>query len=161
MNNTLSLYDFCNNDVRVVEIDGMNWFVAQDVCSALNLVDLRRALLDSCEAANWMHVPHSDVNKGSLSFAEDGMMCVNEAGLYELLLTSSTPKAMGFKRWLASVVLPALRKDDLYISGEERFYSGEVEEKELAEFVHSAIEKWANNNKPSTGRAKARTSLMH
>ncbi len=35
---------------------------------------------------------------------------INESGLYSLILGSKMPKAMEFKRWVVSVVLPAILK---------------------------------------------------
>lgn len=39
---------------------------------------------------------------------------VNESGLYSLILKSRKPEANAFKKWVTSVVLPAIRKDGAY-----------------------------------------------
>lgn len=41
---------------------------------------------------------------------------VSEAGLYCLILTSNKPEAKQFKRWVTHDVLPAIRKNGMYIS---------------------------------------------
>lgn len=40
---------------------------------------------------------------------------VNESGLYSLILKSRKPEAKAFKKWVTSVVLPAIRKDGAYV----------------------------------------------
>ena len=42
---------------------------------------------------------------------------VNESGLYSLILGSKKPEAKAFKKWVPSVVLPAIRK--MMVIGEE------------------------------------------
>jgi len=37
------------------------------------------------------------------------MAYVNESGLYSLVLKSRKPEAKAFKKWVTSVVLPAIR----------------------------------------------------
>ncbi|WP_335218103.1 BRO-N domain-containing protein [Nostoc sp.] len=40
--------------------------------------------------------------------------CINESGLYSLVLTSRKPQAKRFKKWLTSEVIPAIRKTGSY-----------------------------------------------
>lgn len=42
------------------------------------------------------------------------MSCINESGLYTLILRSNKPEAKRFKRWVTSEVLPAIRKQGFY-----------------------------------------------
>lgn len=119
MNHTLSLYDFCNNDIRVIEIDGEPWFPAKDVCDVLGLENPSQILIDSCNPANTAHMLKSNLRSTDVSFPNRGMKCVNEAGLYELILASRKPEAQAFKHWVTSVILPAIRKDGSYVAGEE------------------------------------------
>ncbi|WP_321830869.1 Bro-N domain-containing protein [Thalassovita sp.] len=131
MNHTLSLYDFCNNDIRVIEIDGEPWFPAKDVCDVLGLENPSQILIDSCNHANTAHMLKSNLRSTDVSFPNRGMKCVNEAGLYELILASRKPEARAFKHWVTSVVLPAIRKDGSYVAGEELVATGEEDEDEL------------------------------
>jgi len=43
------------------------------------------------------------------------MWCVNEAGLYELILTSRKPVARAFKRWVTHEVLPEIRRTGRFV----------------------------------------------
>jgi len=42
------------------------------------------------------------------------MLCVNEPGLYALILTSRKAEAVAFKRWIKREVLPSIRKTGSY-----------------------------------------------
>ena len=104
--------------MRVVKIDGEPWFVAADVCRALEIGNPSQAIsrLDDNERSLIS-------NEGSRSLA-----IVNESGLYSLILGSRKAAAKRFKKWVTGTVLPAIRKDGAYIMGEEKVASGELEE---------------------------------
>ena len=44
------------------------------------------------------------------------MICINESGLYSLILSSKLPSAKEFKRWVTSEVLPSIRQTGSYSS---------------------------------------------
>lgn len=99
--------------VRVVGIekDGQTepWFVATDVCMALEISNPTVALarLDNDE--------RSKFNLGRQGFTN----IVNEPGLYSLVLGSRKPEAKAFKRWITHEVIPSIRKHGGYIAGQE------------------------------------------
>lgn len=94
-------------EIRTVEIDGEPWFVAADICRALELSDVSKAIerLDNDE-------------KGTTSIRTLGgnqqMSIVNEPGLYSLVLGSRKPEAKVFKRWITHEVIPAIRRTGAY-----------------------------------------------
>ena len=96
-------------EVRTVLQDGQPWFVALDVCNALELKNSRKAVsrLDDDEKAD---VTLSD---GSQS---RHMTIINEPGLYSLVLSSRKPeaKAKAFKRWITHEVIPSIRRTGSY-----------------------------------------------
>ena len=96
-------------EVRTVMVSGEPWFVAVDVCKALELSNPTVAVsrLDEDERAKF--------NLGR----QGGGIIVNEAGLYSLILGSRKPEAKVFKRWITHDVIPAIRKTGGYIQGEE------------------------------------------
>lgn len=112
-NNNIQVF---NNDrfgeVRSVVKDGEPWFVAVDVCKALEIKNNRDALgrLDDDEKG----VVSTDTLGG-----EQEVGVVNESGLYTLVLGSRKPEAKAFKRWITHDVIPAIRKTGGYIQGEE------------------------------------------
>lgn len=95
--------------VRSILIDGDPWFVAADVCKALELEKTNRALsrLD-------------DDEKGAHSVSTPGgrqrMSIISESGLYSLILGSRKPEAKAFKRWITHEVIPSIRKHGAYMT---------------------------------------------
>lgn len=96
-------------EVRTVMVSDEPWFVAADVCKALELSNPTVAVsrLDEDERA-----------KFNLGRQGEGTI-VNEAGLYSLILGSRKPEAKVFKWWITHDVIPAIRKTGGYIQGEE------------------------------------------
>ena len=94
-------------EVRTTVIDGEPWFVAADVCHALDIGNPSDALnrLDDDERT-----------LVSIEGASNGKPVngVNEPGLYSLVLGSRKPEAKAFKRWITHEVIPAIRKTGSY-----------------------------------------------
>lgn len=92
-------------EVRTVFVDGDPWFVASDICKALELLNPTMAMqrLDEDEKA-----------KFNLGLSGGETNCVNEYGLYSLVLSSRKPEAKVFKRWITHEVIPAIRKTGTY-----------------------------------------------
>lgn len=106
---TTQLFNFGIHKVRVVLKDGNPWWVAKDVCKALDIANTTVALqrLDNDEVAKF--------NLGSL-YGESNI--VNESGLYSLVLGSRKPEAKQFKRWVTYEVIPSIRKHGVYAADE-------------------------------------------
>ena len=108
------VFNYQESPVRTISKDGEPWFVAKDACTILELEDVSKAVrrLDEDE-------------KGTNSILTPGgpqeMLCVNEPGLYSLILTSRKPEAKAFKRWITHEVLPAIRKTGTYTSRRNSF----------------------------------------
>lgn len=62
----------------------------------------------------------------------NGAILLKESGFYEFVLTSKSPKAVPFKRWVCNVVLPSLRKDGNYYVGDEDLRKGSADELDYA-----------------------------
>jgi prophage antirepressor-like protein len=56
---------------------------------------------------------------------------MSESGLYKLIMRSDKPAARSFQNWVSRVVMPSIRKDGLYIAGEEKVAKGGMSEDEL------------------------------
>lgn len=94
--------------IRVQVIDNEPWFVAKDVCDALEISKYRDALsrLDDDEKG-------CPVIVDTLGGPQE-MTGINESGLYNLIFQSNKPKAKSFRKWVTSEVLPAIRKNGYY-----------------------------------------------
>lgn len=84
------------------------WFVAADVCRALEVKNARDAVarLDDDEKNT---VVLTDGNRGN-----PNVTVVSEPGLYALVLSSRKPEAKEFKRWITHDVIPSIRKSGGY-----------------------------------------------
>lgn len=96
--------------VRTVEVNGTPWLVGKDVATALGYKNPRDAITRHVDAED------KDVVKHDTPSGEQEMLIINESGLYSLILSSKMPKAKGFKRWVTSEVLPAIREHGAYES---------------------------------------------
>lgn len=98
---------------RSKTLEGEPWFVAADVCRALEIGNSSDAVkrLDDDE--------HALVSIEGLSRGNDKANIINEPGLYGLVLASRKPEAKAFKRWITHEVIPEIRKTGGYIAGQE------------------------------------------
>lgn len=122
--NNIQIFKYENNDVRTVEMNGEPWFVLKDVCKALGIAKYRDVAdrLDADERA--------PVRVDTLGGAQE-MTCINESGLYSVILRSDKPEAKPFRKWVTSEVLPSIRKNGGYISGQEQLSPEELMAKAL------------------------------
>lgn len=107
--NQLQVFNFNENEVRVVLIDNNPWYVLKDVCNVLgikNATDVTKRL-DEDEVTRF--------NLGGLSGESN---IVSESGLYSVVLRSDKPEAKVFQRWNRKEVLPTIRKHGAYMSHE-------------------------------------------
>lgn len=100
-------------DVRVIMQGEQPWFVGKDVASMLGYTNTRKALLDHVDNEDKNTVTIRDGNKGN-----PNQVIINESGLYSLILSSKLPSAKQFKHWVTSEILPAIRKEGMYMTTE-------------------------------------------
>lgn len=108
--------------VRTVQKDGQPWFVAADVCRALDMDKTATRRLDDDEKGL-----HSTQTPGG----KQNLVIVNEPGLYALVLGSRKPEARAFKRWITHEVIPSIRRSGGYIAGQESMTDAELLSKAL------------------------------
>lgn len=103
-------------EVRVMDQNGQPWFVAADVCRALELSNASVAIdrLDEDERSKF------NLGRQGISWF------VNEPGLYSLILGSRKAEAKAFKRWVVHDVLPSIRRTGGYIAGAEQLAPEEL-----------------------------------
>lgn len=95
--------------IRTLMIDGEPWFVAKDICAALELGTTSKALerLDEDEKG---------VNSILTLGGNQNISVVSESGLYSLVLGSRKKEAKAFKRWVTHEVIPSIRKHGAYLT---------------------------------------------
>ena len=108
-------------EIRIIEIENEPWFVAKDICEALEIKNTTQAIgrLDEDE-------------RTMLNIGRQGNTnIINEYGLYNLILASRKKEAREFKRWITHEVIPSIRKSGGYIAGQETLDDDELIQKAL------------------------------
>ncbi len=110
----LAVFFFGNHEIlTVTDEHGEAWFVANDICAALELTNPHKALADHVDREDLTQREVTD-NLGRKQLTNH----VNESGLYALIFGSRKESAKRFKRWVTSEVLPAIRKNGYYVANE-------------------------------------------
>lgn len=112
--------------VRTVTIDGEPWFVGRDIATSLGYAKPQNAIRDN--------VDEDDARMEGVIDSlgrEQQTLVVNESGMYSLILRSQLASAKKFKHWVTSEVLPSIRKNGGYISGQETLSDDDLLEKAL------------------------------
>ena len=110
----LSTFNFESNSIRTLAINNEPWFVAKDLCNAINISNYRDAIerLDEDEKG----VALTDTLGG-----QQEMNIVSESGMYTLILRCRDAVKKGsiphrFRKWVTAEVLPTIRKTGKYES---------------------------------------------
>ncbi len=96
--------------VRTVDVDGKNYFVANDVAKALGYVETAKAVRTHCKGVSEMDIP----SNGGIQ----KMKIIPEGDIYRLVVKSQLPTAEKFERWVFDEVLPSIRKHGMYAEDE-------------------------------------------
>ncbi len=110
--NTVQLVEFEGREIRMVERDGEPWWVARDVCDVLELTHISNALEGISERDLTVAVLQSGGQNRE-------MKLINEPGLYRLIFKSRKQEALRFQDWVCREVLPAIRRDGVYVGGSD------------------------------------------
>lgn len=105
--NKLQIFNFEEQEVRIIMIDNKPWWVARDVCNVLSIQNITQA----------MHQLNKDeklTHKGYYANQNRNMWLIDEAGLYTLILRSNKPRAIQFKKWITHDILPTIRKTGVF-----------------------------------------------
>jgi prophage antirepressor-like protein len=107
--NELTVFQFNNNPINVINIDGEPWFVASETCHVLEL-DVSDAIkrLDDDEKVSTDSIRTAEIERIKSKWL------ISESGLYSLVLGCRKPIAKPFKKWVTSEVLPSIRKTGSY-----------------------------------------------
>ena len=107
MSAQLQVFNFENQNVRTVIIDGETYWVANDVCNVLGYKKPMRAIELHCKGTpKWgpLETP------GGVQ----QIRIISESDLLRLIIGSRLPAAEKFERWVFEEVLPTIRKTGGY-----------------------------------------------
>jgi prophage antirepressor-like protein len=109
-------FEFDGNQIRVVTINGVPWFVLKDICDALGLGN---------PSAVAQRVPEDEKQQVSLNLSSVDVgpdqggrqpWVVSEPGMYRVVLRSDKPAAEPFVRFVVHDVLPEVRETGMYVA---------------------------------------------
>ncbi len=101
-------------EIRTITIDDEPWFVAADVCRALDIGNPSQAISRLDEDERMITLISNEGNRRG----NPNVTVVNEPGLYTLILSSRKPETKAFKRWVTHDILPTIRKTGGYMTDE-------------------------------------------
>lgn len=105
MNNLTIFQNEEFGEVRTIQLNNEPWFIASDVCRALEIANTSDAI---------KRLDDDEKSKFNLGLSGGETNCVNEYGLYNLVLGSRKQEAKDFKRWITHEVIPQIRKTGGY-----------------------------------------------
>ena len=92
--------------VRTITKNNEVWFIATDICKALDLSNPSMAVLKV-----------DDDERSKFNLGRQGSVnIINEYGLYNLVLASRKKEAKLFKRWIIHEVIPSIKKHGMYMT---------------------------------------------
>ncbi|WP_409138901.1 BRO-N domain-containing protein [Pasteurella multocida] len=118
MSTQLSTFLFETHIIRTLSINNEPWFVAKDLCNALDISNPSKAIINLDEDEK-MVSSDSNLKLGSAGNGAQSLNLVSESGMYTLILRcrdavkkGSTPHR--FRKWVTAEVLPQIRKTGKY-----------------------------------------------
>lgn len=108
----LQVFNYQDNEVRTVELNGEPWFVLKDVCGVLGIGNHKM----TAQRLDGDEVSQTDLTD-SLGRSQETTI-VNESGLYNVILRSDKPEAKPFRKWVTAEVLPSIRRHGAYMTPE-------------------------------------------
>lgn len=99
-----------NSPIRMIESNGETWWVLKDICKLLSIENHKNISkrLEEDEVGTF-ELPHPQSKEKKIE-----MLCVNESGLYSVILRSDKPEAKVFRRWITHEVLPEIHRTGGY-----------------------------------------------
>lgn len=91
-------FNFNNQQILVITVDGEPWFVAKDVCAILDIANFMQAL---------RHLDEGNVKLISLTDTvgrEQVTSIISKFGMFTLALASRDPGIEVFRKWLINTI---------------------------------------------------------
>ena len=108
--NNIQEFLYENSPIRMIESNGETWWVLKDICKLLSIENHKNITkrLEEDEVGTF-ELPHPQSKEKKLE-----MLCVNESGLYSVILRSDKPDAKAFRRWITHEILPEIHRTGGY-----------------------------------------------
>lgn len=119
-----NLMTFSNPDfgeIRTIEENGAVLFCGSDVAKALGYARPNDAVVSHCRSTVKRRTPHPQSPEKDIE-----MLFISEGDIYRLAARSKLPGAEKFESWIFDEVLPSIRKNGGYISGQSEISPAEL-----------------------------------
>ena len=100
-------YRFQGALVRAFYISGRTWFVASEVCAALEIAN-------PSDAVKTLDLDEKGIGITETLGGPQAVNVINESAIYALVFRSRKPQARAFRRWVTGEVLPQIRQTGAY-----------------------------------------------
>jgi prophage antirepressor-like protein len=110
--NNLIPFNYNSKQVRTVVRAGEPWFIAKDVCEILDITWSGAKTLSQIPE-DWQGVVNLTTPGGNQQF-----YCISESAVYKLAFRSNKEEADKFTNYVASEILPSIRKHGMYAKDE-------------------------------------------
>jgi len=107
--NVLDTFEFEDKVIRVIRHNDEPWFVAKDICDALEMTNSRMVISNINLPENWKGVKDIYTLGG-----DQEMVIINEPALYKIIMRSNKPNAQIFQNKVCEEILPSIRKKGYY-----------------------------------------------
>jgi len=131
MEHSVQLFNFKDQEIRVVSIDGNPYWVITDLCKILEISNVGNAT----SRLNQKGVRSADILTAG---GKQKANVANEYNLYRLIFRSDKPEATAFQDWVFEEVLPAIRKTGGYVGNEEELLKSQLG---MMQFAQKVVQK--------------------
>ena len=105
--------EFQNSKVRIIVIQGKEWFVAKDVAELLQYKKTANAVKDHCKKpVEWKEL--KVIKSMTLLNFHPQTKFILESDVWRLIIKSTMPEAEKIEKWIMEDVLPSIRKTGSY-----------------------------------------------
>lgn len=108
-------FNYQEKQVRTILRNGEPWFVAKDICDILDITWSGAKTLSQIPE-DWQGVVNLTTPGGNQQF-----YCISESAVYKLAFRSNKDEADKFTNYVASEILPSIRKTGGYVGNETLF----------------------------------------
>lgn len=118
--------------LRMIFIDGKQYFMANDVAKALGYSEPKNAVARHCKGA----LKQSYLTNGG----KQEVNFIPEGDVYRLIIRSKLPKAEEFEKWVFDEVLPSIKQTGNYISEANQYSIQDIVKETICQVVPIIIQ---------------------
>lgn len=119
------------------DVENRRWFLGMDILTGLYGSSSKQGWAYNVLKNN----ESQSIARSYLNLGRGGpVRLVSESGLYRMVMRSDKAAAKPFQDWVCETVLPAIRKDGIYITGEEKLSAEDLDGDKLVQIVMERLQ---------------------